>query len=518
MFGNGDWDKNALSGVQNFEQQGYSNGISRGNSSFDPARDTAMAMGGTGGNMVNDPSYGGYAMQQLAGGQLSNLNPNSFQMSPFTSMTANPGQYMNVNNALGGVAGNNGLLNSNQYNAQGTANTMLNGAFYGQPDLYNTGKSMMANNGQSPFTQNLQRTAMDVTGGAGQTAATNFGLNAAQQLISNGGLNNAGAAGQNTALAGLQGGGNNNLTNTLEGTGMNFAQQPAVLSTGTAASIAEDQAHQQAINSARAAQAQALARGGAPGASVANGAANSAEGDFFNQIQQNSANAYENALLNQQGLNLQQQGQGAQMALGAGNVASQQLGTYGNLLSQLTSTANSGIGTGLSSIGGLQNAQTNLAGTYGQLGIGAGNLANNTAATGGQLTSDFLNSAVSGGNLQNNLLGTQANTLIGAGNGYNSNMNNAGNLNLQGANSYYNNYNGLYNDVGNANNLGYNLWNSAEGGLNNQAQMGYGMANTALGAMPSVYSSFTSNGGGGGLAGTMISAAGQAAGGYLSKP
>jgi len=487
------WGQQSLVNVLNTMNQANSTGLGLGLSAFDPTRNTALETGGLAHNTLNNPDLGVLGMQKWAGNLLGGINPGQFQ-NPTLASALGGMNLGGANGALGNLASNNGLLNPGQGNAQNTANLFLNGMMFGQPNLYNSGTQMLANNGQSPYGTNLQNVAGGVTSGLGGTQATNFGLGAAQQLINNGGLNSLGATGQAAALQGFLGGGSNSLTQALENTGLNFANQQAVLPTSMAASIAEDQAHQQAQNSAQAAEAQALARGGGPGATVANGATNQASSDFANQISQNSANAYQNALLQQQGLNLQQQGQGAQMALGAGNIASQQLGQYGSLLQQLTGEANTGLGTGLSSLGNLQNAQTNLAGTYGNLGLGAGSVANQTAATGGNLLNDYLNSALGGGSLQNNLLGTQLQGLLGGANGTNNAAANFAQLGQQGTNNYYNSLNGLFNNLYNSNYLGSSLNNQALNSLGNLTGQGLNYAQSGLAGQSNLFQNYASQG------------------------
>ncbi len=241
------------------------------------------------------------------------------------------------------------------------------------------------------------------------TSATGGMLNKASQLLNSGGItdtqsplnnfamqlmagqnpNQQALAGAGTSLLGTQGltpalqaalqqasgvvgsQGRTSLTDALAGKGMGLAGTSPLLSGAQAASIAEDQTGRQYANAAKNAREQAGLRGQGAGASVANGAGNAALADTSDQALNGIATARNNALLNQQGLGLQQQQQGLNTALGsAGLQQGLELG-------------------GLGAVGNLTGAQ--------------GGLLN----TGGNLTNSAAGLANQGGNFYNALLGLQ---------------------------------------------------------------------------------------------------------------
>ncbi len=540
------WGQSALINVLNTMNQANQVGQQMGGAYSQPAGAIALQNGQLGQGILNGEN-GGLASQQNSAYQAGqNLNPSQFQGGDATSqlmqLLASP-QGSQLMSQLSTLGNNKGILNDNQGFGQQFASNLLQGTEQGQQGMLGIGQTLGANGG---LTNVLDRLGIDGAGAVdngGRTAETQGGMTAAQGILANGGvtsalealskagvgglsgamgtpgLTNTGASGERSALSGLNSGGQTDFTRQLQGIGANYAAQPALIPTALAASMARDQAGANATNAAQNAQAQALARGGGPGATVANGARNAGLADFSNQIAQAQSKAYQDAITQQQGLNLQQQGQGAQMGLGAANTAAQQLGTYSGLLNNLEGTANqrygissnnvsaanaganNNVGTGLSGITGLQNANTNLAGTYGNLATGASNATVARANAGSSALNDYLSSILQGGNLMNSQQGLQLQALLGANSGYNNSLNSQGGLlsgaaglNQQGTNSFNNALNNYLNTGNNVNSTGAGLVQTGLGALNGLSNNWLDYAKQGLAGQSNLFQSYASNG------------------------
>lgn len=326
--------------------------------------------------------------------------------------------------------------------------------------------------GTNPILDFASNGAQKIFGQQGQTGDTNAGIDASKNLFANGGMTDplntlvgagtgalsqngltpTGAQGETSALNVLNSGGKTATTQGLQKTGLGLAQQPSLLPMDQVAGMARNEAGTSYANNSEAARRQAISRGGGAGSNVASGLQNQGLADYSDRGSQLQSTAVQSALKDQQGLQLQQAGLGAQMAQQGGalensrlgtagstltgleNVAANRFGTGGSFLSSANSGANANSNVGLDSLLGLtglqsgrelgslgmapsiSNAGTQQAGTYGQLGLGSN--AQNLDAL--QLGNNMFNSAAgtqqAGINSQNNLIGTQGQYALGAGN------------------------------------------------------------------------------------------------------
>lgn len=211
------------------------------------------------------------------------------------------------------------------------------------------------------------------------------------------GQTQAGAAGEQASLQGYLSGGKNAASNYLLARGENLSANNPVLPTSTVYNIARDQSARDNLNAAKTAREQAFARSGVTGPTVAAGSTNSDLAPFMDSALQNVAQAGQNALVGQQGLGLQQLGQGLGAVSGAQGLQNQLLSLYGGNLTNL------------------ENAATGRLGAGGQLGLGAQSEANNVLGIGA-------NTGTSAQALLQSLMGLGANTGLGAQSMANNNL------------------------------------------------------------------------------------------------
>ena len=371
-------------------------------------------------------------------------------------------------------------------NAAGSANSIIG----------NQGNTSLLNLALGPLAGILNK-----GGATGQSnALSNQGLGILNSPFGESGLTPTGAIGEASALPALLSGGATPYTQGAQQFGMSVLNTPALMSPEEAASFAQNQAGTTFRNNAQQAFEQAMRRGGGPGA-ITSGLQNEAMTDYADKGSQAISQAVQQALLNQQQLQLQQQQQGAQTLLGGANAQNNLLGTYGgilgnmegiasgrtgigaNMLANSGNMANSLLGTALSGVPNVQNAATS------NLGAGT-NLANllQSGFLGGlsNLTGMMGNQnqyALGAGNLMNNLTGTQGNILnniyqggLGSGQLGGSLFNNLTNANLGSF--------GAQNQWG-------NLLNTMLTGqvqpLVNLAGMGSDIWKTGLGGQPGIF-------------------------------
>ena len=171
-------------------------------------------------------------------------------------------------------------------------------------------------------------------------------MSGAQQGFQSGGMSpqyqqlysqiNALLSGQNPALQTQMGAGQDLVTSRgvdpfsaqYQQAGQAAVNSNPLLSLQQAATFAADRSANDFRNASEAARSQALARGGGPGSVVASGLQNDAMADFADQGMQAKAKAVQDALMQQQGLGLQQQGMLGNLGLQAGaqNIDRMQLG------------------------------------------------------------------------------------------------------------------------------------------------------------------------------------------------
>ena len=430
------WGQGSLINILNTMNQANDTGVNMGISAWDPARDNAMSGGGLAGNMLNS-SEGGMGDQQQAitdlrrginrgdftqGGLKGRNGDNLDYFSNSAAQRAiNAGDQNDVGSgAYGGMLNGNGQVVGNQQEALDMLSSLLGGGGV-LGGMSQAGNEAIANGGMTGYGSGLQDMSNYVAQRGGYDLNLNALGDAGKNALQNGGLTATGAAAQNEGLQGLLRQGQTGTTSRLQDIGTNLASQSALLPTDMVAGFAKDQAGSQARKAAENFQAQALARGGGAGSTVANGAQNAGLADFANNMQESQANAYQNALTQQQGLNLQQQGQGAQMALGAGGLAAGQLGTYGNLLTGQQGVQNQTLATGgnlLSNAAGGANAAM---GTYGNLAGQAGQNATQRLGVGSGMLNNVAGNQLNAAQGINGLSKTQIDALLGAGAGLNAN-------------------------------------------------------------------------------------------------
>lgn len=270
------------------------------------------------------------------------------------------------NNALGQLMAalpgnlNNPSLQSAMASALGIANGGPQGA------LATTGNSLLNSQGQNPYLSMLQ--------GAGANSIANGGYTPQLQSI----INTAqGLTGTNpySQLASLR--------------GSQIVGQNPLLPMDQVASMARNQSATDSINSNRSLRKQLINTTGITGPAVAGGGFNDFLGSMSDQALQNQSKAVNDAILGQQGLQLQQFGQGTSL-LGLGN--SSQLAQQGLGLSSL-----------LGASGQANTNQNSLA----NLGLGGSNAELSRLLGGGSLLENFAQLGLGGSNAVGNLVGTQ---------------------------------------------------------------------------------------------------------------
>ncbi len=356
----------------------------------------------------------------------------------------------------------------------GTANNLFNSGGQSSNPLWTSIMNAAAQGitGTSPVLNAAFQGAGNIMNAQGQTGPTNQGINAAMAMLANGGSNQGlntlsntgqnvlsqngltptGAQGEQAALGIINNQGATPTTQGLQGLGLNLASQPSLIPQNLVASMARNEAGTAFQNNEEAARRQAISRGGGAGSNVASGLQNQGLAEYSDKGSQAEAQAVQQALTQQQQLQLQQAGMGANMAQAGGQlqnsnfntgantlgnlegIAAQRFGQGGNFISNANSGANANNATGLNGLGNLAGLQsqrelsslgllpniaqtgTNQAGTYGNLGI-AGNAQNLQAlGMGSDMYQSVLNSMLGGNNSYNNLIGTTGNYALGAGN------------------------------------------------------------------------------------------------------
>lgn len=432
--------------------------------------------------------------------------------APGIEQTIGPDQYAPsmLLNVLAGSNGNNGLSNTiSQYpsNAQNWAGQFMAPSGWNQQaasNFTNLGNNVLQGlapqlgnqiSGQTANEQLLQDyqnyglgnlgpmmgTANQVFQGGGWTPQYQQGFNSIGSMLGNNGFAPGLSGIDNTANNIIGMSGINPTIAGLASQGSNLFNQQALMNPAQAAGLAGNLASTATQNQAQQAEANALARGGGAGATVANGMTNQGMSDFANQIAQNTANASNTALQNQQQLQLQQQTLGANALNNAALAQTGYLGA-GTNIAQL---ANSGY------LGGI-NAMTPMMSGENQYTLGMGNLINQGAL--GMLGGS--NNAI--GNL-NSLLGTTGNVgniagQLGVGQGqlgqseYNA-LTNAYNNSLQtglSMGNLYNNMTQAYTNPMTA--LGQDWINYANTGLGSMGSMLAPGMSVGAGANPTLSS------------------------------
>lgn len=468
---------NALTGIDRSNQFLYGN-------EGDPGG--ALNRFNTGNQAMFDPSS---LLQAFMGGQFDPYGQNipgvSGALSQMGGLTSAMGGQNDIARQL--FAGGGWTPQSQQF--FDTISPMTQGQTLPQQGLTNMANNIFSSNGmsQNPLSSSFmnaaaqgitgsnpnldfaQRGAQGIFSQGGQTGPTNQGIGQALGMSENGGMTPAinnmmgigfntlmsggqtpnGARGEQSALDIMNQGGATPTTDFLQSRGANLANRESLLPMNQVASMASDRAATDYGNNMQAAQRQALARGGGPGATVANGLQNAAMADYADKGSQTEARAVQDALVQQQGLQLQQAAMGANMAESGAGLMNSRYGTAGGILGNLENTAANRFGIGGNLVTSGQNAATNRAGTgLGALDQLAGLQSNRQMGALGQIP----NISQTGTN-QANVFGN-----LGLGS-------NAQNLQALGLGA------GMYGDVNNSSLGGLNAMNSR---ISNQGQYALG--------------------------------------------
>lgn len=231
-----------------------------------------------------------------------------------------------------------------------------------------------------------------------------------QQLLAQAGQGMAGGLGGQQSLLGagqniLASGGQNPFSDSLLGLGdklgqkdpyieagqqrgLDLVNREALLTPEQAANYGGELAQRGIRQAGEKVYRDASNRGGGPGSVVAAGNGNQMKADFADDAARANADARMQALMGQQGLNLQQMGQGANL-LNAGNQTdTSRLGVAGNTYGQGGQLANQRLGIGgdltgqgLQSQLGFGNLFNSGVGNQNQYALGMGNLANSMSQT-----------------------------------------------------------------------------------------------------------------------------------------
>jgi hypothetical protein len=309
------------------------------------------------------------------------------------------------------------------------ASRLQNGETPEMGQMSQTGRGMLENWGQSDFTNALRDMATTNVRYGGQTDLLRNAANYADSIFQTGGATDFTKAAQARAIDKL---------------GSN-----PVLSMEDAVAMSRDQAGTAALQRAKAARRQALARGGGPGTVVANGATNEAMGDFADQAMQAEAAAGRDAMLKQQELGLQDVLQSAKLGEGSQGLENNRLLTALGLFPEI------------------QRAATGQLSAAGNLGLGGDQSDLGRATLGGSLLNNYLGAQLGAGNLGQETLRGMNQYALGAGNLANSANQNRGALALgsqqagrQNFESMLQAYLGALGAQGSAMNNGFNWFNS----------------------------------------------------------
>lgn len=236
-----------------------------------------------------------------------------------------------------------------------------------QQGLTNMANNIFGSNGADAMTESYRNAAAQ--GITGRNTALDAGIGAAQGIYGAHGQTDPTNQGISQALSMLQNGGATPTTDYLQNRGMDLASREALLPPELVASMARDQSATDYSNNMEQAQRQALARGGGPGATVANGLQNKSMAEYADKGAELSARAGQNAMLQQQGLQLQQQGQGANMAESGAGIATNRYGTGSSSLQGLAGLQSQRELGALGLIPGMSQTGINQAQVYGNLGL-----------------------------------------------------------------------------------------------------------------------------------------------------
>lgn len=532
------WKRDALINVFNQLQNQGNWGIGRSQQMMDPLfSDLSVNTFGRAGNMLWD--------------QFPNLQQdvNNFQNSLgdlyFGDLRySTPGLQAGLD-ALGGIGGTanqvfqGGGWTPAYQQMQDTAFGLMGGMDPAQRTMANIGGNLMNTGGATNFTRNAADRSMDVMNAGGFTPSLMDATRTAEAMYTDpragtmlnplfqagqrglegmfgvGGMTPTGATGEAVALEELLAGGETPLTNALQDFGMEQATKDQLLSPQQMMGFARENALNAIQNRAQAARRQALARGGSPGSTVGAGVRNQGLADFANEAASAESQAVRDALLARQELGLRQAGQAGQAALGAGGLEATRMGTAGDLMSRLEGVATQRFGTSgglmsdaekiatqrqLAALGFIPEftqAGTQRAGTFGQLGLGAGELENARMGTGLQALTQLLGSEQAALQALGSIHANQNQYALGAGN-LGLNAANTGFGNELQLSQFGLNRNQAFNQAMNQNfanrqagmNFLGNMYNQGLDPLTRMALAPMNYAQSMFGSMPGLFSSY----------------------------
>jgi hypothetical protein len=230
--------------------------------------------------------------------------------------------------------------------------------------------------------QSLGQTGGALLGERGMSPALSALLGSGASSASSGGMTPELAATLQQVRSMLGSGGATPTTSALSGRGLQLSAGDPLAPMGLVLSQALDSAGTRQAQAAETARGQAMARGGGPGATVANGVQNQALADFAEQGARGQSEAVRDAMASQQALQLQQTGLGGSMAQSGAALENQRLADLLNSVSGLTATSTGRMGVGgnlaLGASGaGTANmgAGTNMLEAFNRGSLGAGSLA-----------------------------------------------------------------------------------------------------------------------------------------------
>lgn len=466
------WLKDFSINQLNNNRQAQETGFDMWRNIFDPARDSTLQARDHFANLLFGPEgssaqvsnllqqFPGLIEQYLGAGSNPWERGISGEMSSLLGQNAERrGAYTSAADNAFGIFGNQGAYDP-RTSLQERLMDMVNGQGAEMGALSDLGLDLMGRRGQTAFTQGLQDRGMDAVNAGGMTDT----LRAAQGV----------------GLDVLENRGADPISQALRGRGLDLASREALLPMDQAYQIAREDAARNTEGAFKRAQRQALARRGESASVVAAGGA---EGDPMSEYADAAArsvsDAGRQALMGQQGLNLQQMGQGTQMALGAGSEQNNRflsaLGLFPSLQNSATSFAGTMGGLGNSAYGNeLQGMQlgSGMLNNYNNFRLGAAGQLDNSYANqlnyglnAGRLGMDLENSYQNAGNnlFNNYLAGGRfgADLNLASMNGYNQLFNNLMGYNRDMMTGFDNNLNRMINLGGQG--LGY-----ATAGLTNQ--------------------------------------------------
>jgi len=296
---------------------------------------------------------------------------------------------------------------------------IASGENYPMNIMRDTGIGLFGNQGQTALTQMLPGQAMMGLYQGGQTPELQNLSQAGQQSLFGsygvGGLTPTGAVGEGVGLEGLLLGGASPYTEYLQSVGADIAGRDPLLTMHQAMTMSRDQAATEAKQQGEALRRRALARGGGPGAVVASGLTNQAEADFADQIGQGQAAAMRDAMMKQQGLQLQGQDIATKMALGAGDLERERLSEFSGLLRGLEDTASRRFGLGGSLMSDAERVAVDRMRTLGELGLGGMRAEDARMGTALQALEQYSGSRQSGLNAAIQALANQNQYALGGG-------------------------------------------------------------------------------------------------------